>query len=886
MKKAALLFLILALLIVYWQWFIPGPKVATDYPIISSSALKPFYNIPQLWSEYGAEGLGEYTVFTLWSWPFVFVSSVFANLGFGFEFRERFLIIFPFLIFGLGGMWMLGKEMKFSHTARFITTLFYLTNTYILTVLDGGQLTIGLAYSLFPISFLVIKKSIQGGLPSKILAGLSIWIIGFLDFRFTYVMALFTLIYFIFELMFLKGEKRINWITGWLKTGIVSGFILIGLNAYWLIPIIKVPLAGSVISSLIQTDYTSYINLGHPMLMLTPNWFINVFGVITKLRFEFVLITAFAFLAPILRSKDKALGFWLILALISIFLTKGTAEPFGSIYKWFYLNIPGFSLFRDSTKFFFLVAISYAVLIGTTTDEILRKIKSRKFIFLKIIFPLAVTAFLLLTIWPAPIGVMTGTFSSPPLEKEYSKLNKYFEEDRKFSRVFWIPAIAPQASLTASHPHIEASRLVQKRPFSQGVLGTYEIFNFLREAPYMGEIFDVSAISYIVYPSLDLRRGNLHPDNINYYHIFSAQLTKLPWLKRVEESPVALWKTKSTQDKLFITPNLWWVIGSDSIYNEATKSAKLKLSKNALIFPQESPDLGRKLDEFDSAKIVLNNKTALDLAASFLDAEELIFPAKQLSYNPDSSGWWKRETKDLISFRFFLRDKYAIDNQDFDLGGGWAIGEGKLELTIKNLELRKDNILLARVMESSRSGELKFYQNGRLIGDVITRGGKDANIRWFEVGQLKSNGELSIESEGDINVMNALALLNKSNWESLKSKAEGLKNRIVDFDETYAEDLNPKVTYEEITPTKYKVNITNLAKPSFLIFSQTYHPLWRLDNEQSIPVYSLLNGFRVGRDGDYILEFEPQKLVLPSFIISGLTLFVSILLLLKIGKLN
>lgn len=879
--KNGILIILLALILagIYWSWFLPGPRAAADFPVVSSSALKPLLNIPQLWSEYGAEGLGEYTVFTLWSWPFVVVSSVLANFGIGFELRERVLIILPFLILGFWGMWSLGKELKFSNTARFISTLFYLANSYILTVLDGGQLTIGLAYAIFPISFLAIKRSIQGRIKSKILAGFSLWIIGFLDFRFTYVMILLALFYFIFELLFLKSEKINEWIIGWFKTGMVLGLMLIGLNVYWLIPIFKVPLSTNEYSRLIQTDFASYMNLGHSMLLLSPHWFTNVFGVITKLRFEFIFIIILVFIAPVLRPKSKTVGFWLILALISIFLTKGASPPFDNIYQWLYLHIPGFSLFRDSTKFFFLTAISYAVLLGITVDEIQKRMKA------KIILPLILTALIIFTSRPAWSGLMTGMFSFQPLEGEYAKLNKYFKSNKKFSRVFWIPTIAPLASLNPLHPFVEASRFVQQRPFAQGTLGTYEIFNFLREAPYMGEIFDVFGISYIAYPNLNPRRDNLHPDNIKYYQTFSSQLTKLPWLEKVAESQIPLWQTKSSQDKFFIAPNLWWVIGSDDIYKESTKSAKMKLSKNALIFAEEKPEIGKRLDEFEDARIILNNKTQIDLAASFVDSKDLIFPAINLNYDPDFSGWWKRETKDLIAWRYFLRDKYSIDNQDFDLGGGWAVGEGNLELRIKNYELRKDKILLARVMESSRSGNLKFYQDDRLVGEVSTKVSENTNVRWFEVGKLKNSNDISINSDGEINVVNALSLLDQDKWDTFKSKAVGLQSRVVNFNEISAENLNPRVAYKEITSTKYKITVTDLIQPSFLVFSQTFHPLWVLNGKGSMPIYSLLNGFSVDKNGEYILEFEPQKAVLAYFLISGFTLLISIWFLLKKGKL-
>ena len=65
-----------------------------------------------------------------------------------------------------------------------------------------------------------------------------------------------------------------------------------------------------------------------------------------------------------------------------------------------------------------------------------------------------------------------------------------------------------------------------------------------------------------------------------------------------------------------------------------------------------------------------------------------------------------------------------------------------------------------------------------------------------------------------------------------------------------------------------------------LIFSQNFDNNWKLDGKSPFPVYSLLNGYSIDKDGVYELTFEPQKYILPGLVISALTLFASLLLLL------
>lgn len=873
--------LLIAILIgVYWRWWLPGPKVASDFPIVSEDMLKSGMNFPFVWFENGAEGIGEYITFFLWGWPFSFIVGTFASLGLSFAFIEKFIILAPILFIGSLGIWTFAATFNLSNTARFITTLFYLTNTYILLLIDGGQLAIALAFCWFPISFLTIQKSIQGGVKKKILAGITTAVLGFFDFRFIYILIVLSLIRFLYQL-FLE-RKKFFLLFEWMGVAIVIVVVVLGLHSYWLFPLFKAPISSQTYQFFTQTSFLSFVNLGHSMLTLAPNWFVNVFGKITPLEAGFIFIPILVFLAPILRPKNYEIGFWLVVATISIFLTKGTSEPLPQVYQWFFNYLPGFSLFRDSTKFFFLVILSYSLLLGVTSDEILKRLKDLKSI--KIIFLVTLTCYLLFLVRPVWLGQMTGTFSSTPLQEEYFKLGNLLENDENFSRVFWIPSLPPLGYSSLNHPRVEAARLVQRRPFAIGTEGTYELFNFLREAPYMGEIFDVAGIGYLVYPYLDPRRDDMHPDNIKYYYTFSDQLSKRSWLTKVEESSIPFFKVRDYQDRFFITPNVWWVIGSDNLLNEATKSAKLKLSKNALIFAEEYPGLTKRLHELPNAKIVLNNKTDLDLAANFISLKNLIFPARNLNFDPDKSGWWKREAKDLISWRAFLQSKYNIDNQDFDLGGGWAVGEGNLGLSLKDLptgiELKKDKILLARVLESTRSGELDFYQDDQLIGKIFTKK-EGNNIRWFEVGELAADkGELKVGSSGNINVINALAVLDKNEWASFLDKAKNLRLRITTFDEANSSNGdNYKVSYQKINPTKYIVSVSNADKDSFLVFSQSYDGYWKISGQNPLPVYSLLNGFYLGKDGQYVVEFEVQNYVFPGLIISGLTLASLIIIL-------
>ena len=116
--------LLICLFLIYWIWWMTGPRVATDFSLISQTSLKSQMDIPQTWSEKGTEGLGEYTVFTLWSYPFSLLIGFFANLGFSFDSLERILILMPFLIIGTFSIWKFCEYLKLSNNAKFISAFF------------------------------------------------------------------------------------------------------------------------------------------------------------------------------------------------------------------------------------------------------------------------------------------------------------------------------------------------------------------------------------------------------------------------------------------------------------------------------------------------------------------------------------------------------------------------------------------------------------------------------------------------------------------------------------------------------------------------------------------------------------------------------------------
>ncbi len=99
----------------------------------------------------------------------------------------------------------------------------------------------------------------------------------------------------------------------------------------------------------------------------------------------------------------------------------------------------------------------------------------------------------------------------------------------------------------------------------------------------------------------------------------------------------------------------------------------------------------------------------------------------------------------------------------------------------------------------------------------------------------------------------------------------------------------PQVSWQKINPTKYKIEIKNAREPFWLVFSEAFHPGWRISiSAKGGPAsgwdgdHQMINGFANGwyltKTGDYQLDvsFSPQKYFYLGSSISLFTLLLSL----------
>lgn len=470
--------LVIALLIsVYKSIFLLPITTAGDLPFYWDAYVKQF-GIPSIWNPHWPTGLGGNQAIVLPLKFYFHVPIVFfvQQLHMPWEFIERIVFFFAFFFLSI--------YTSYSLTKSWIGSLIFAGNTWIIMVFSGGQMGIALAYSIAPLVlkyFMTIIEHIDNASVKKaknvfhylleqpkliavsISAGILLSIQMMFDVRMSYIslIALFILFIF-FVLTHASKDKRESQFLFIITFIIVPGIISLLLNIYWLLPLLYSGTSLQTVSiqpTLEQVKFFSFATISNTIGFLQPNWPENIFGKVSFMKPEFLLLPIVAFSSLLflphrsktdkkdLKEKQTVL-FFAVLGLLGIFLAKGANEPLGNIYLWMFENMPGFNMFRDSTKFYMLISLSYAYLIpytlyktATLLTNIFKKrklpmlIKNHMLQILPVIFILYF-AWLLL---PALQGNINGIFKQNTIPQEYVELTGFLENENQFARTLWIP---------------------------------------------------------------------------------------------------------------------------------------------------------------------------------------------------------------------------------------------------------------------------------------------------------------------------------------------------------------------------------------------------------------------------------------------------------------
>jgi hypothetical protein len=225
------------------------------------------------------------------------------------------------------------------------------------------------------------------------------------------------------------------------------------------------------------------------------------------------LLPIVAFL-PLLTRNIAPQTVWLLLvALLAAFLLKQDNPPAGDIYRWFFSHAPGWRLFRDASKLYFIVALSYAVLVPLGLRLILRSGSRRdqgfrRFNLMGAIVAAAVVIVIVLPVIPLAIGQIGYTTEPTTIPRSFEALETRLNSDKNYGPVIWFggAVLLSKASDhhfrigSAAHPVLELTGTDEEGDFLTSFCPTPSVaFCYLDEGLFPYLLARIGA-AYVVLP--------------------------------------------------------------------------------------------------------------------------------------------------------------------------------------------------------------------------------------------------------------------------------------------------------------------------------------------------------------------------------------------------
>lgn len=437
-KANSLFILLIAIYIfAYRAWFLSGIIFGGDFPFFYDNF--SLIDFPYAWSILGSFGLGGYGVPLLWSYaPVAIPVLLLEKVNITWQLIERIGILFPYLAISIISSWYgFGRIFK-EQEIKLIASVVFLLNTFILMLIGGGLVSTALALALLPTIFAVFlnKTKTRSGLLIGMFMGLQVT----LDLRIAFLTVCILSIYFLIHIL----SDKTNVTSKLIKAFILPGIIAFMLNTYWIIPTLIIrrnplDLVGETYTGIKILEFLSFTKFENAFSLLSPIWPENIFGKVGFLKPEFLLLPLFAFSAlAFLKNEKRGMRilviFTGIISLIGIFMAKGVNPPLGEVYSFFYKYIPGFQMFRDSSKWFVLILFGYSILIPYTVSKIIEFNKPiRKLIIVLLAF------YFIFLLRPAFNGNLTKLFITTPIPSDYYYFKKFVESQNQYFRTGWYP---------------------------------------------------------------------------------------------------------------------------------------------------------------------------------------------------------------------------------------------------------------------------------------------------------------------------------------------------------------------------------------------------------------------------------------------------------------
>ncbi len=380
-RSLLILFILIIIGIIFKTWLFSLSISAGDFEYYSLQRIMDIMPLG-IWDS-ARTGLGASVLPYLWLEGYT-STSIKLSLLLGWGAYIKLFWYIPFLVFSFISSLILFKSLFKNNLLLALASLLYTANTYSLMMASGGQMGIALSYSLAPfVYYFYIKLLNTLSVKNSVVFGLVFAVVSLLDIRIGYMLSFALILCSLIQINdLLKNIKSALFLVV-----LIPLSIFIGIHSFWLLPAFfsakeAISQLGDIYTSKEAVRYFSFATMENSFGLLHPNWPENIFGKVGFMKPEYLVLPIIAFTSILFITKEeikvkKYLVFFISLGLLGIFLAKGSNEPFGNLYIWLFDNIPGFVMFRDPTKWYSLIAVSYSILVPYSIFKIFIYLKNK-----------------------------------------------------------------------------------------------------------------------------------------------------------------------------------------------------------------------------------------------------------------------------------------------------------------------------------------------------------------------------------------------------------------------------------------------------------------------------------------------------------------------------
>ena len=572
MSKKSWLYLLGSIAIVclgYYVWFIPGAILTYgDFRFSFNDSTKQLLvNSWQIWSP---SGLGDINLGLTWL-PKLFLNGLLASINLPSSLNTQLTYLWFILLFSTVGFFLLGKKVTKSDFGGFVTsTIFNFSVTVIGT--RTMHLTLASAYAVAPFVLLFFILALE----SKrrlyfILTAIFACLLGINEIRVLYLLAFVLALYFIYFELLQKDWKKFAFDLSW---SICAGALLLLLNLPWVLGFLFIGRDPESFSFLTRGLFgNEYATLSTAL----TNW--NVWWTGREVTFFsphnvpfiFWVIPLAALFGFLINRRNKQLVFFALLSIFGILLAKQVASPWPDLYPWLYNYFPGFNVFRESSKFYFIISLGYSILIAGLLVKLCStswQAGKTKFIIGRVL-AIFILALFLINAVPLMTGSIRSLFEPRQIPGDYIALNKFIGDQPDFFRTYWLPIDSRWSFYSNLHPKMAGVVDVDGR-WSTVInycnnSAKQSIENNLISVcgqSFSAQFFALSAVKYIIVPLQDIsNQDDFFVDyggqnNAQIRDFYLTGLDNIKWLEKVNlnGSSLAIYENKNIRPHLYLTP--------------------------------------------------------------------------------------------------------------------------------------------------------------------------------------------------------------------------------------------------------------------------------------------------------------------------------------------